>query len=109
TPNYLSFRYTADASGTATLSTTQLGAGTFHWYGLTNEELSTVPLPVLTVGDATDSTFSGSIRGGLVIDKLGTGTLTLDGALDFNTLTAIEGQVNIGSATLDSLNIADGA
>jgi hypothetical protein len=108
-PNYLSFRYTADASGTATLSTTQLGAGTFHWYGLTNEVADPAAAPILTVGDATDSTFSGSINGDLEIDKVGTGTLTLDGALDFNTLTVTEGAVNIGSATLDSLNIADGA
>ena len=66
-------------------------------------------IPVLTVGDETDSTYSGAITGELEIDKVGTGELTLDGALDFNTLTVSEGQVNIGSATLDALNIADGA
>jgi hypothetical protein len=107
-PNYLSFRYTADASGTATLSTTQLGAGTFHWYGLTNEVVEDAPTPILTVGDDTDSTYSGAITGELEIDKVGTGELTLNGALDFNTLTVTEGQVNLGDATLDALNIADG-
>lgn len=111
TPSYLSFRYTADASGVAMLSTTQLGAGTFHWYGLTNEEViaAALPPPVLTVGDATNSTYSGAITGNLEIDKVGTGTLTLDGALNFDTLTASEGTVKMGSATLDSLVIENGA
>src|SRR6185295_9174876 len=90
TPSYLSFQYTADASGTATLSTTQLGAGTFHWYGLTNEVVDSAAIPVLTVGDATDSTYSGAITGDLEVDKVGTGELTLDGALDFDTLTVSE-------------------
>ena len=111
TPSYLSFRYSADASGVATLSTTQIGAGTFHWYGLTNEEViaAALPPPVLTVGDATDSTYSGAITGNLEIDKVGTGTLTLSGLLNFDTLTASEGTVKIGNATLDALVIADGA
>ena len=108
-PNYLSFRYTADASGTATLSTTQLGAGTYHWYGLTNEEVGAVPIPVLTVGDANNSTYSGAITGALEIEKVGAGTLTLDGALNFDTLTATEGRVILTSATLNSLDIAGGA
>ena len=110
TPSYLSFRYTADASGTATLSTTQLGAGTYHWYGLTNEVITGAdPLGVLTVGDETNSTYSGAITGALEIDKVGTGTLTLNGALTFDTLKGNEGKVLIGSATLNELNIADGA
>ena len=111
TPSYLSFRYTADASGVATVSTTQLRAGTFHWYGLTNEEViaAALPPPVLTVGDATNSTYSGAITGDVEIDKVGTGTLALNGALNFDTLKALEGTVNLGTATLDSLVIADGA
>ncbi len=110
TPSYLSIRYTADASGIATLSTTQLGAGTFHWYGLTNEVAAAgAPNSVLTVGDATNSTYSGAITGALKIDKVGTGTLALNGALNFDTLTVDEGRVNLGSATLNSLEIANGA
>ncbi len=131
TPSYLSFRYTADATGTAVLNTTQLGAGTYHWYGLTNEEVApdAIPLPILTVGDATDSTYSGAITGNLEIDKVGTGALTLDGALDFATLTVTDGILNLDSAlgtgastlnadaetnisasqTLSALNIGTGA
>ncbi|MEO7318586.1 MAG: autotransporter-associated beta strand repeat-containing protein, partial [Chthoniobacteraceae bacterium] len=110
TPSYLSFRYTADASGTATLSTTQLGAGTYHWYGLTNEVVvDTAPLSVLTVGDASNSIYSGAISGALEIDKVGTGILMLNGTLAFDTLTASEGTVRMGSAILNSLDIADGA
>ena len=111
TPSYLSFRYIADATGTATLNTTQLGAGTYHWFGLTNEEVvpNATPNPVLTVGDATDSTYSGAITGALEINKVGTGTLSLNGALTFDTLDVDQGRVNIGNATLNSLEIADGA
>ena len=68
-----------------------------------------VPIPVLTVGDANNSTYSGAITGALEIDKVGAGTLTLDGALNFDTLTATEGRVILTSATLNSLDIADGA
>ena len=126
TPSYLPFRYTADATGTATITTNAAIPGnTYHWYGLTNEVLGT---PKLTVGDATNSTFSGAINGPLEIEKVGAGSLTLDGALDFPTLTANQGVTNLNSTlgtgsstinanatmfihasqTLAALNIADG-
>lgn len=111
TPSYLPIRYTTDGSGSVTISTYQVGAGTYHWYGLTNELITTVaPIPVLTVGDATNSIYSGSITGELEINKVGGGMLTLNGALDFNTLSVDAGTVTIGAnAVLDSLDIADGA
>lgn len=107
TPSYLSFRYTADVSGTATLNTFQLGAGTYHWYGLTNEVVVAAPDPILTVGDATNSTYSGAITGALEIEKVGTGTLTLDGALSFTELTVTEGRVNLNSALNNAIIDAD--
>lgn len=101
TPSYLSFRYVADVSGTATLTTSMLGDGTYHWFGLTNEEI-VAPVapaaPILTVGDDTDSSYSGTITGLLEIDKVGTGALTLDGPLDFSTLTVTDGTLNLDSA-----------
>lgn len=82
TPSYLSFRYTADASGTVTLSTNNntVPIATYHWYGATNE-VADAPAPTsLTVGDATDATFSGSIVGPISLTKTGSGTLELSGA-----------------------------
>ena len=98
TPSYLPLRYTADASGTATISTYQVGAGTYHWYGLTNEVVdAAAPLPVLTVGDASDSTYSGTITGALEITKVGAGKLVLDGTLSFPKLTVSGGRVDLNS------------
>ena len=126
TPSYLPFRYTADATGTATITTNAAIPGnTYHWYGLTNEVLLT---PKLTVGDATNSTYSGTITGPLEIEKVGAGSLTLNGVLNFPTLTANQGVTNLNSTlgtgsstinanatmfinasqTLAALNIADG-
>ena len=126
TPSYLPLRYIADATGTATITTNQIGDGTYHWYGLTNEVAAT---PKLTVGDAANSIFSGTITGPLEIEKVGTGTLTLNGVtLNFPTLTANGGVTNLNSTlgtggstinanatlninasqTLAALNIADG-
>ena len=128
TPSYISLRYVADATGTATVNTYQLGAGTYHWYGLTNEVVAASANPVLTVGDATNSVFSGTITGQLEINKVGAGALTLNGVLDFPTLTTNGGVTNLNSPlgtggstinanatthinasqTLAALNIADG-
>ncbi len=129
TPSYISLRYVADATGTATVNTYQVGAGTYHWYGLTNEVVAASANPVLIVGDATNSTFSGTITGPLEIKKVGTGMLTLNGTLDFPTLTTSGGVTNLNSAlgtgtstinanamlninasqTLAALSIGDGA
>ena len=80
TPSYLSFRYTADASGTASITTTQIGAGSYHWYGATNEVVAGAAAATqLTVGDASDSTFSGNITGPIELTKTGSGTLVLSG------------------------------
>ena len=95
TPSYLPFRYTADATGTATITTNAANpANTYHWFGVTNEVAA---LPKLTVGDATNSVFNGAINGPLEIEKVGAGSLTLNGALDFPTLTANQGVTNLNS------------
>ncbi len=90
--NYLPIRYTADASGTATINTYQIGAGSYHWYGLTNEvSTAAATAPTLTVGDATDSAFSGNITGLIAINKTGNGALSLTGANDFGSTTTVSG------------------
>ena len=91
TPSYLSFRYTADASGTASITTTQVGAGTYHWYGATNEVAAAPLATQLTVGDASDSTFSGSMNGPIALTKTGAGTLELSGANSNTGATTISG------------------
>ncbi len=100
TPNYLPFRYTADASGTATISTYQIGDGTYHWYGMTNEAVAASAMPVLTVGDATDSAFTGSITGSLTLAKQGAGTLSLGGSNTFSGVTTVNGGKLIVSGAL---------
>ena len=50
-----------------------------------------------------------AITGALEIDKVGAGILTLNGALAFDKLAAVEGTVRMGSAVLHSLDIAAGA
>lgn len=58
---------------------------------------------VFTVGDATSTTFSGTISdlggsGSLELVKIGTGTLTLSGAQNYSTLTTSEGITNVSGA-----------
>lgn len=83
TPNYIAYRFTAvpdGAGGALPLTVTfqpASGAGTYHFYGLSNEVAT---LPTLTVGDASSSTFSGTISGAGRLVKQGAGTLTLEGA-----------------------------
>jgi fibronectin-binding autotransporter adhesin len=87
-PSYLPFRYTAGATGEATITTAQVGDGTYHWYGMTNEVVSS---PVLTVGDASDSTYGGNITGPLGLAKAGAGALTLTATADFSGPTTVNG------------------
>ena len=56
--------------------------------------LRSIPIPTLTVSDATDTTFAGIIEGAGGLTKQGVGTLTLTGA---NTFT---GPINIMAGTL---------
>lgn len=94
----------------------------------TGAVVSTAPAGKLTVGDATDSHFNGSISGPLEIEKVGTGALSLKGTFNFPTLTTNGGLTIVKSAlgtggttvnanattkfttsqTLLALNIADG-
>lgn len=60
--------------------------------------VSTAPAGKLTVGDATQSAFSGSITGPVEIEKVGTGVLTLNGTFDFPTLTTNGGITLVKSA-----------
>lgn len=86
-PSYIPFRYTADASGQVSITTNQIGAGTYHWYGASNEE---VDAPRLTFGDSTDQTFSGTISGPLGLTKTGSGKQILTGANTYTDDTIIE-------------------
>lgn len=100
-PSYLSFRYTAEASGSVTISTTQIGAGSYHWYGVSNEVVAATA-PVLTVGDASNSTFSGSITGSLALTKTGAGTLELSGSNSNTGATTINGGRLLVNGTMAS-------
>ena len=107
TPSFLSFRYTADASGTATVSTTMIGAGTYHWYGATNEVVAAAAASTLTVGDSADSTFDGSITSALALTKQGSGTLTLGGANSYSGVTTINGGKLLVNGSLASTASVD--
>lgn len=98
--NYLPIRYKADATGTVTINTYQTGAGSYHWYGLTNEVVAAPTAPTLTVGDATDSVFSGNITGLIAINKTGNGTLNLSGANDYSAATTVSGGKLLVSGSL---------
>ncbi len=52
----------------------------------------------LTVGDATNSRFGGTITGPLEIEKVGPGALTLDGTFSFQKLTTNGGLTKVNSA-----------
>ncbi len=95
--SYIPLRYTANVSGTATITTNMVGAGTYHWYGMSNEVVAS---PVLTVGDATNSTYSGSISGPLGLTKTGAGTLELSGANTNTGPTTVTGGKLLVSGSL---------
>jgi len=102
-PSYLSYRFTAVSDGvggakplTVTV-TPQGGAGTFHWYGMSNE-VTAASIPSLTVGDANDSQFDGVISGPGQVVKQGSGTWTLTGANTYSGGTVFQGgKVNVSA------------
>ena len=59
---------------------------------------SSAPAGKLTVGDASQSVFNGSITGPVEIEKAGAGVLTLNGTFDFPTLTTNGGVTLVKSA-----------
>jgi fibronectin-binding autotransporter adhesin len=104
TPSYLTFRYTANSSGTATITTNQVGAGSYHWYGATNE---VVAAPVLTVGDSNDSTFTGVITGNLGLVKQGDGMLTLTNTNTYTGATTVTaGELRIDGALANTSGVS---
>ena len=106
TPSYLSFRYTADGSGTASITTTQIGEGTYHWYGATNEVVTAAATATqLIVGDASDATFSGNITGPIELTKTGAGTLTLGGTNTNTGSTFITGGKLLINGTLANTDL----
>jgi autotransporter-associated beta strand protein len=77
--SYLAFRYTAGASGSVSLVVKPLdSAKPYQWYGFTNE--SSTSRPTLTIGNATDSTFGGTLPIDINLTKVGTGLLRLPAA-----------------------------
>jgi autotransporter-associated beta strand protein len=57
-------------------------------------------MPVLTVGDATNSAFTGNITGSLSVAKQGAGTLELGSANDFTGTTTVNGGQLLVSGSL---------
>ncbi|MCL4207729.1 MAG: autotransporter-associated beta strand repeat-containing protein, partial [Pirellulaceae bacterium] len=104
TPSYIAYRYTAVSDGmggalplTITIQP-QSGAGSYHLYGFTNEEVSA---PTLTVGDASSTTFDGTISGDGSLVKQDAGTLTLGGPNSYaGTTTVNAGTLQIADATV---------
>ncbi|HPM85002.1 MAG TPA: autotransporter-associated beta strand repeat-containing protein, partial [Candidatus Anammoximicrobium sp.] len=111
TPSYIGYRYTAVSDGgggalplTITVQP-QTGAGTYHFYGLSNEVASPAAA-TLTVGDATDRTFSGTISGVGHLVKQGSGTFTLAGDNTYRRTTTVQaGTLALGNSGTNN-NIA---
>ena len=98
TPGYVGYRFTALSSSLTLTVKPQPGAGTYHWYGLSNEEIAPYAVPALTVGDAADSTFSGTITGAGKLVKQGSGQLLLSSASSYTGGTDIAaGRLRIGN------------
>ena len=94
--------------------------------GAAGSEIALGATSVLTAGASTDTTFSGAINGGGVLNKQGAGLLRLNGTLNVWTINANAGTLNINtdannatvnanstvnfgtSQTLTGLNIAAG-
>ena len=74
-----------------TVTTNQLGDGTYHWFGASNE---VVAGPSLTFGDSSNQSYSGNISGPASLTKQGSGTQTFSGT---NTHT---GATNLNGGTL---------
>ena len=95
--------------------------------GAAGSEIALGATSVLTAGASTDTTFSGAINGGGVLNKQGAGLLRLNGTLNVWTINANAGTLNINtdannatvnanstvnfgtSQTLTALNIGAGA
>jgi fibronectin-binding autotransporter adhesin len=107
TPNYLAYRYTAtaDSNGTPLPLSIRImpdnpSNGSYHFYGLTNEVVTDPPpVPSLTVGDASSTTFSGTISGRGNVIKQGSGQWLLNNANTYLGTTTVEaGQLRIDHA-----------
>ncbi len=90
-PSFIPFRYTANSIGQAVITTNQIGDGSYHWFGVSNEVVENTNL---TFGDNTNQAFAGSISGPTGLTKQGTGTQTFSGT---NTYT---GPTNLNGGTL---------
>jgi autotransporter-associated beta strand protein len=84
-----------------------VGDGTYHWFGLTNEVVAGPSASTLTVGDTTDSTFTGNITGPTALTKQGNGKLVLGGSNSFTGATTITaGTLLVNGALTDTTSVA---
>ncbi|MDD2601004.1 MAG: autotransporter-associated beta strand repeat-containing protein [Kiritimatiellae bacterium] len=83
---YYSYRFLAtDATATITMAPHRAN-DSFHWYGAS---LAIEQPAALTVGDASDRTFAGQIRGAAGLSKQGSGRLTLSGTSTYTGATTV--------------------
>ncbi|MBP5319622.1 MAG: hypothetical protein J6334_01445, partial [Kiritimatiellae bacterium] len=109
-PAYLSYRYVALTDHINVTLHSLNTAHTFHFYGVTNEEIDD---GTVTVDCAQDCTFSGNLTGCGVWAKAGKGALTITGVSTANgPVTVAAGSLGVaedGTATLGDVTVKSGA
>ena len=110
-PHFLAYRYTP-ASPTLTIQYTTTSGATWHFYGLTNEEVTNDDANAVVFDMAGNSTFAGTATGWQFWKKRGPGTLLMTG---LNTaagpLTVEGGAFGVGAdgvATCGPVTVLDG-
>ena len=106
--NYLGYRYLA-ASTQLAINVHKDGLGTYHIYGLSNEEA----FGAVSLNIAGSSVFDGTVTGSGMLAKNGTGTLTFTGDNTFTgpfyVNTGAFGVAGAGRATAGPVTVTAGA
>jgi autotransporter-associated beta strand protein len=89
---YCAYRFTA-STDSVSITMNMVGAGSFHWYGATLEDMSGVApgtrTATLMVGAANTNDFNGVISGDVTLVKQGSGKQYLGGANTYSGATII--------------------
>ncbi len=88
TPNYIAFKFTAASDTLSMTAAPQIPGNTLHWYAASVEAI-TLGATTLTVGDAGNYLYEGTLTGEINLVKQGTGIQTLAGANPYTGTTSV--------------------